>query len=115
MPVIPLKSEQALQDVVKRSHDELVVLYKHSVTCSLSSWSYRELSTLDLPDDPPVYMVVVQERRPLSDRIAAHFRVRHESPQVIVVYRGEAVYHTSHSRVTAENVRRAVAEHRRVA
>jgi bacillithiol system protein YtxJ len=39
--------------------------------------------------------------------VAERLGVRHESPQVFVVVRGRATWHSSHSGVTAERVSRA--------
>ena len=43
---------------------------------------------------------MVQDARGLAQRIAERFGIRHESPQAIVLYRGEPVDHASHSGVT---------------
>ena len=55
--------------------------------------------------DLPIYEVVVQDARTLSNEIAERLDIRHETPQVIVLRDGKAVFHASHRRVTAEAVR----------
>ena len=52
----------------------------------------------------PVFEVVVQSARPLSNHIETFFGIRHETPQVIVLYRGQPTFDTSHRGVTADAV-----------
>jgi bacillithiol system protein YtxJ len=51
----------------------------------------------ELSDD--VYEVNVIEDRPISNRIASDLSVRHESPQLLIVEDGKAVFHTSHNSI----------------
>lgn len=55
----------------------------------------------------PLHEIVVQQQRELSHAVAARLGVRHESPQVVVVARGQATWHTSHSGVQPERIARA--------
>lgn len=102
-----LETEKGLEDAVARSHREPVVLFKHSAWCGLSTYAHRELSKLTQPDDPPVYCIVVQHARRLTTAVEERFGIRHESPQVIVLFEGKPVFDASHGRVTAEAVRQA--------
>lgn len=94
---------------VETSDSKPIVVFKHSRICSLSSRAYRELQKLSEPADPPVYILTIQDNRPLSDSIESEFEIRHESPQIIVFDRQKVVHHTSHSRITADSVRSFVA------
>ena len=78
------------------------VLFKHSTSCPLSSFAYKEvLSFTQMHPDVPVYMVKVIEERVFSNRLAEHFNVRHASPQIIVIRDGLAVQNFSHHRITS--------------
>jgi bacillithiol system protein YtxJ len=110
MGFIALQSEEGLRQAIERSRGAPVVLFKHSSACSLSAYAYHELGRLTHPADPPVYVLVVQAERSLSNAVERRFGIRHQSPQVIVLYDGEPVYDASHGRVTAETVRRAARE-----
>lgn len=110
MNFIPLETASSLEDAVTQSRQTPVVLFKHSAACSLSAQAYQELSQLTEDEDPPVYLLVVQRSRSLSNQIEARFGIRHESPQVIVLVAGEPVYDTSHFGVTARAVRTATRE-----
>ncbi len=106
----PLETQQSLHAAVAQSHVRPIVLFKHSTACGTSAWARREVLDLTDPDDPPVYEVVVQHARVLSNEIASHFAIKHESPQAIVLYRGRPIFQASHHRVKAEAIREAVTQ-----
>ncbi|HEY0929633.1 MAG TPA: bacillithiol system redox-active protein YtxJ [Gemmatimonas sp.] len=88
---------------------EPTVLFKHSVTCSISVSVKREYDAFVAANpDVPTRMVIVQTERPLSNALAKVLQVQHESPQAIVVHNGEVLWHGSHRRVTAANLTSAV-------
>ena len=47
----------------------------------------------------PAYYLDLIAYRSLSDSIAEIFDVRHESPQLILIKDGNAIYHASHSEI----------------
>jgi bacillithiol system protein YtxJ len=56
--------------------------------------------------DAPAYLVDVRAERPQSQLIAARAGVRHESPQIIILRRGSAVWSASHGDITAGAIQR---------
>ena len=78
--------------------DKPVLIVKHSNRCSISSMALsRLLVEKDKLDDTfDVYLVDVVRNRELSQHIATHFQVEHESPQVIVIHNHTVVYDESH-------------------
>ncbi len=103
-----IRTVQEYQEAVDRSMLQPVILYKHSSLCELCILVHAELETLNEEGDPPIYQVVVQEARPLSNSIEATLGIRHESPQVIILYDRMPVFHASHRAVTATAVRGAI-------
>jgi bacillithiol system protein YtxJ len=97
-----LTSDGDLDAVLAASHSEPVILFKHSESCGVSLMARDRLDESALPS--PVHEVVVQRHRDLSDRIAARFGVRHESPQVFVVALGTVAWHSSHNGVTPARI-----------
>ena len=97
---------EALESVFEQSNKEPVLIYKHSAICPLSQWAYQEITKLEQEWPYPVYQVVVQEARPLSDTIAQRTGIRHESPQVIVLYQGQPIFHTSHGKIRADYLKK---------
>lgn len=94
-----------LDAVWRASQIEPVILFKHSQTCGVSLMARELLADGPLP--APVVEIVVQAQRDLSQAVAATLGVRHESPQVIVVARGKAVWHTSHAGVRPDRIAQA--------
>ena len=103
----PLSSAAALEQALEHSEEEPVVLYKHSITCPISSWARVQMQRLTEATDPPVYELTVQAARPLSREIAEQFGIRHESPQAILLFRRRATFAASHRGVTADALRQA--------
>jgi bacillithiol system protein YtxJ len=62
---------------------------------------------LEGDDDPPLYAIVVQYARDLSNHIAEALGVRHETPQVLLIKDGEAIYHASHYDISTDDLRSA--------
>ena len=77
-------------------------VYKHSTACPVSSHTGRFIREVEL--DLPVYWVNVIEQRPLSNWIAQHYEVRHESPQLLRIRAGQAVKSWSHYDISPENL-----------
>ncbi len=111
MPISPL---QHSDDTPWHDHVNalpLAVLYKHSPACGLSSIAMEEVKVLsDEYPDVPVLMVDVLGQRTLSDAIEARFRIRHESPQAIILKDGAPVWHGSHRQVTLRRMSAELAE-----
>ena len=103
---INVDSIEGLERLVAESHERPVILFKHSLTCGISSGVYREVSQVRAD----VNLVVIQTHREISNAIAAITGVRHESPQAIVLRGGEPVYHASHYDIEAEHIEETLAQ-----
>lgn len=101
---IELNSSEQLRELFEKSNEKSVVLFKHSVTCPISTNVFTEIS--DVESD--VNMVIVQTSRDISNEIAERTGIRHQSPQAIVLKDGKAVYHASHYDITAEDVQNSL-------
>jgi bacillithiol system protein YtxJ len=107
-PFHSLSSEADWADAQAASEERPVLVFKHSSACPVSAKADGELKSLAEDGSLPVYKLVVQESRALSDEIAESLGVRHETPQAIVLDDGAPVFDASHFDVTAEAVREAV-------
>ena len=101
-----ITDKDELEQLLARSHDAPVVLFKHSSTCPISSAAYKQMSQV-LTE---VSLVVVQRAREVSSEIASLTGIRHESPQAIVIRNGQAVWSASHFDITSDAVEQAVRE-----
>ncbi|HXG83520.1 MAG TPA: bacillithiol system redox-active protein YtxJ [Pyrinomonadaceae bacterium] len=101
---IEVNSGEELDALFEQSREKPVVLFKHSLTCPISSGVYQEISNADAD----VHLVIVQHSRALSTQIAERTGIRHESPQAIVLKNGKSVYNASHYDVTAADVESSI-------
>ena len=87
-----------LEELKEVSYVQPVMLYKHSTRCGISSMMLSRLErNYDLAEDAlRCYFLDLIKFRNLSARVAEDFDVRHESPQVLLIKNGKAVYHASH-------------------
>jgi len=106
MPIIPTSLTSA-DDLAAR--EGRTIIYKHSPTCSLCGWSNHVLGKLAAADGLTFELVDVFAQRALSNDIEAHFGVRHESPQVLIIEDGQVLWHASHRGVAPDRVRAALA------
>lgn len=106
MPIVPNTFSSA-QDLAAR--EGRTIVYKHSPTCSLCSWSEHVLGKFAEQEGVTLELVDVLSQRPLSRDLEAHFGVRHESPQILVVDDGKVTWHASHRGVEPDRVRAALA------
>lgn len=106
-----LSNLEEVDPVLARSLNRPILIFKHSFVCGVSAQAYDEVEALlagpPLPTD--VYLVDVRAARPVSDAIAARLKIRHESPQVLLVDHGQVRWSASHFRVTAHAVRAELA------
>ena len=89
-----------LDALFEKSNEQSVVLFKHSITCPISSGVYHEISNADAD----INLIVVQNARTVSSAIAEKTGIRHESPQALILRNGKVIYHASHYDVTANDV-----------
>ena len=96
----------ALENLLTDSTKKPVIVFKHSNACSISARAYREMEKLD-----NVNILEVQSARAISNEVANLTGVRHETPQVIILRDGKAVWNASHFDVVAADVLKAVESH----
>jgi len=97
----------ALENLLTDSKQKPVIVFKHSNACSISSRAYCEMEKVD----GHVNVVEVQSAREISRELANLTGVQHETPQVIVLRDGKAVWDASHFDVTASDVAKALESH----
>ncbi|MEM9293876.1 MAG: bacillithiol system redox-active protein YtxJ [Acidobacteriota bacterium] len=107
-----LTTEEQLDSIFGNSTQRPQLLFKHSLTCPISSRAHREYLAY-LGNEPNAeteyHLVAVQTARPVSNRIAERTEVRHESPQALLVVNGEVTWHASHGGITEASLRDAIA------
>ena len=93
-----LASPTDFEALLAASRAGRVAILKHSTSCPLSSLAKNRLdrALAEGQLDLPVYYLDLLRHRGVSNLVAAELGVRHESPQLIVVDKGAAVYASSH-------------------
>lgn len=102
-----LDSIQQLDELVAISDTKPVLIFKHSTRCSISSVAKNRLETKwDFSDDVIVpYYLDLLAYRSISDEIASKFNVHHESPQIILLQKGDVILDESHLDITVEGIK----------
>jgi len=104
-PYDELSTNEDWKNALDHSDQTPVLVFKHSSSCSISGKADSEIVEFAQEEDVPVYRVVVQDSRAVSDVIEKELGVRHETPQVILLHEGTSVFNTSHFNVTADTLR----------
>lgn len=105
-----IDSIEELEHAIEESSRRPVMLFKHSVTCPISSRAFREFQSHLEKRDPRVSynLITVQSARAVSNEAAARLGVRHESPQAILVLGGRPIWNASHFDITADRIEQAI-------
>lgn len=91
-----------LLEVAAISNEKPVVIFKHSTRCSISRMALKQFEReYDLNESVDTYFLDLIAHRDISNEIASRFNVYHESPQLILIRNGKAIYNVSHSDIDA--------------
>ena len=106
-----LKSLNQLEELRNESKNQTVIIFKHSTSCSISktalnrlerNWKEEEMNSVK-----PYYLDLLSFRE-ISRSIADLFDVEHQSPQIIVLKNGKAVFNRSHFDIEFTSIKNAV-------
>ena len=110
----PLKTEWKTLDridqldlIKEQSKNKPVAIFKHSIRCGISSMVKKQLEReWDISDeDMDFYYLDLITYRPISNQIAEDFGVVHQSPQLVVIKDGWAVYNDSHYSISVDQIK----------
>ncbi|WP_432362432.1 bacillithiol system redox-active protein YtxJ [Sporosarcina sp. UB5] len=101
-----IQSMEEWEQVRNQSRKEPIFFMKHSSTCPVSVAGYRVFDKFET--DIPKYYLIVQRSRALSNEVESKLGIRHESPQLLLIKGGEAVWHASHYGISQSNITSAV-------
>ena len=98
----PLNHIDQLNEIIAESKDKPVAIFKHSTRCSISRMALKQFENeFDFPEKVTPYFLDLIAFREISNDIASRFGVQHQSPQLILIKNGKAVYNSSHSDIDA--------------
>jgi len=91
-----------LNEIIALSNEKPVAIFKHSTRCSVSRMALKQFENeFDFSDKVTPYFLDLIAYRDVSNEIANRFGVQHQSPQLILIKEGKAVYNVSHSDIDA--------------
>ncbi len=105
-----VESIDALNELLAGTSRRPALIFKHSLSCGTSAMAMEEMQDLAAagPLAVELALVRIQAARAVSDAIATRLKIRHESPQVLLVRDGLVVWSATHWNVTAATVRAAL-------
>jgi bacillithiol system protein YtxJ len=98
-----LHTEKQAEAAMAASSRVPVFIFKHSTHCGQSTSAIRQFRSFAEREAPGLgyYQVDVIESRAASDDLELKTLVRHESPQVLLIWREACVWHASHGGIQA--------------
>ena len=108
---IKLNSEKQLDEIVEKSSEKPVMIFKHSTSCSISAMALDRLerSWNEQEVEMDCYYLDLIANREVLNAVADKFAVAHESPQVLIIKEGISVFDTSHMGIRYQSIKGAVA------
>ncbi|HEV7231749.1 MAG TPA: bacillithiol system redox-active protein YtxJ [Bacteroidia bacterium] len=82
------------------------VIFKHSTRCSISRFVLKNLnqSWHFSHQELPFYFLDLLAHRSISNKVAEHYDVVHQSPQLLLIKNGKCVYNKTHEEISSEDV-----------
>lgn len=99
-----------VESILVTSQNKPALIFKHSTRCSISAKSLAgfEKNWKMNDEDCDLYFLDLLTFRAVSNKVAERSGVAHQSPQVIVIYEGQAVYSSSHQAISAKEIRKVI-------
>ena len=98
---------EQLSEIKEESKHQPVMIFKHSTRCGVSGMALGRLErewNEELVRIKPYYLDLISFRQ-ISNAIESEFGVYHESPQMILIEDGKAVYDASHMAIGVEKLK----------
>lgn len=106
-----LNALSQLAEIRGESNDKKILIFKHSTRCSISRTALDRLErnwrTEELPEVKLYFLDLISYRQ-ISNEIESMFNVEHESPQVLIISKGESIYDRSHLDIDYNRIKEAL-------
>ncbi|WP_374443343.1 bacillithiol system redox-active protein YtxJ [Epilithonimonas sp.] len=101
-----IESQKDLDSVIEKSFQGKVLIFKHSTRCFISKTMLRSFEKQMQNSDKNMgyYFLDLLAHRAISNEIESRFDVVHQSPQLIVLENGKAVYNASHQNIDLDKI-----------
>lgn len=102
-----LETIEGLNEIVSKSFNAPIVLFKHSTRCSISSMALSRMSSgIEHVD---FYLLDIIAHRNISNEVTERFEVMHQSPQVFIIHQGKCIFNTSHLGISSAVIEKNLA------
>ncbi|MCG2792692.1 MAG: bacillithiol system redox-active protein YtxJ [Weeksellaceae bacterium] len=101
-----IETQKDLDLAVEKSFQHKVLIFKHSTRCFISKTVLKsfEKQMQNSHQDLAYYFLDLLAHRDISNQIEDRFSVTHQSPQLIVLEHGKAVYNASHQSIDLDKI-----------
>lgn len=101
-----LSSVDQLTELEKESFEKPILILKHSTRCSISAMAKNRLELYwDKTVSLKPYYLDLLALRDLSNEIADRYKIRHESPQIILLKNGQCIFDASHNEIDYNKIK----------
>ena len=101
-----IESQKDLDAALEKSSQQKVLIFKHSTKCFISKTVLRSFEKQMQESDKNFgyYFLDLLAYRSISNEIESRFDVVHQSPQLIVLENGKAIYNASHQNIDLDKI-----------
>jgi len=101
-----ITSDEAVKAIVAKSHETPQIIFKDSVTCGISAYAKsRIVDGYEHIDGKADFNYLdLLAYRSVSNFIAEHLGVFHQSPQIIILKNGEVSHTVTHHSIDASKI-----------
>ncbi len=105
-----LNAVDQLEEIKEQSRSQPILIFKHSTRCGISRMVIKKFENLFKEEHKKlkVYYLDLLSYRNVSDEVGYTFQVMHQSPQLIIIKNGSAVYYASHYNILETELSRFV-------
>ncbi len=96
-----------LNELIELSHQQSVLIFKHSTRCSISRFALKNFENeYDFSEEElQPYFLDLLAHRNISNEIANRFNIIHQSPQILLIKNGKCVYNESHDGIVVTDLK----------
>lgn len=109
--MLELNTQNQIIEINDLSASKPIIIFKHSTRCSISSAAlnrfekvYANVNAAEMP----VYYLDLIKFRDISNLIAQHYQVEHQSPQTLLIQNGKCTHHASHFEIDLEDIKNSL-------
>jgi bacillithiol system protein YtxJ len=105
-----LSSVSQLDEILKSSHENFALIFKHSTRCSISAMALKNFQNqwIETSENCQLYYLDLLQHRNISNLIEQKLNVIHQSPQVILIKNEEVIHHSSHQSIDANQLKKLI-------